>query len=759
MRPALIALVALLMVASLNSTATAETSVVRIPLKGPGQVSDLEARGVEIVHLDPLRGHFDAIVNDEQLAYLQRRNYPVSTLAFIDDIPQQSRPFGPDYDGYHTYLETDTALTLLATNFPNIVDDFVMGTSLEGRAIRGIKISDNPTVDEAEAEVLIMSNLHAREIMTVEVTLGLAEYLCANYGSDAFVTEMVDNREIFIIPMLNPDGHVYVEDNNGGSSFGWWRKNRRNNGDGSFGVDLNRNFGFLWGFDNVGSSPNPSSLTYRGTGPFSEPETAALEAFVDSREFTIWLSYHSYGELLLYPWGYDYLYTDDHKVFQKLGEIFTATNGYLAGNPASGAIYTTNGGSDDWGYADTASRNKIFAFTPEINSAGQGGFGPVDTMIAATVSLNLDMNLKVIEYAENPYRVVGPWVPANTTISAPFAPIHTVAWDGPNPEDPNPAVAYDVEVCIDPQKTPDAAEAANANLTFDGFSVSAANPNSGINSYYSGMGDNLRQLITFDRPFTVDASCDTLTLWVDYEIETDWDYAYVTVSTDGGCIFTPIAGSITTNSNPNGSNVGNGITGFSGGYVEGIFPLTAFLGQEVIVQIQYITDAFVVESGIFVDDISFVPSCGTISTTQHVGVTQTQFVPDQIGTHCYRVRGIDAEDDAGDWSPAIYYDVATISSADVAKVTQLGRNYPNPFNPITTIPYRLAETGRVNLSIYSVSGALVATLVDDVKQVGDHSAVWRGADASGRPASSGVYFYRLAVAGKVIESRKLVLLK
>ncbi len=100
-----------------------------------------------------------------------------------------------------------------------------------------------------------MGNHHARELMSVDVPLKFAEYLLTNYGIIPEVTDMVDSREIYIAPMINPDGHVYVEQNHTGDSDYWWRKNRRDNLDSSFGVDLNRNYGYQWGFDDVGSSP------------------------------------------------------------------------------------------------------------------------------------------------------------------------------------------------------------------------------------------------------------------------------------------------------------------------------------------------------------------------------------------------------------------------------------------------------------------------------------------------------------------------
>src|SRR5690606_38232143 len=126
--------------------------------------------------------------------------------------------------------------------------------------------------------------------------------------------------------------YVYNETTDPGGG-GFWRKNRRNNGGGTYGIDLNRNYGYFWGYDNVGSSPNPWSETYRGTAPFSEPETQALRNFLGSgRSVRIALNSHTSGDLLLYPWGYEYdTCTPDEAAFAALGDTLTYRNPHTYG--------------------------------------------------------------------------------------------------------------------------------------------------------------------------------------------------------------------------------------------------------------------------------------------------------------------------------------------------------------------------------------------------------------------------------------------
>jgi len=743
---------------SLVSAASAAT-IASLPFKGPAQIEELRDQGIEIVAFT--KYGVDVRADDKQMSFLRSRNYPVSVL-YDSGMARVAGP-GPTLGLYHTYAEMETTLNDLATTYPALTQLSVIGTSIEGRNIYSLKVSDNVTVDESEPEVLFMGNHHARELMSVEMPLRFAMYLLENYAGDATVQGYVNDREIWFVPMVNPDGHVFVENNNAGYWGDWWRKNRRVNADFTIGVDLNRNYGLTWGYDDVGSSPIPGNILYRGTAAFSEPETATIRAFVNSRQFTMWLSYHSYGELLLYPWGYAPLLTPDHDVYVELGKRLTETNGYLAGNVVTGAIYLANGDTDDWGYGEQGEHSKIFAFTPELNSFAQGGFGPPDTLIAPTFALNLEMNMRVLEYAANPYQVVGPYAPAQYAITEPWGnSVHRLSWSAPDPGDPNPATAYDIESCRDPGWTTDAGGAPWWNL--DGFAITGSGHTGA--GYFSGAGDNLFNTMTMTRPFVVDPTHQTLTFWINYDIETDWDYGYVDVSADGGLIWESVAGNVTTTFNPNGNNRGNGITGSSGGWVQASFPLGAWMGQSLLVRISYITDGFVINPGMYVDTIDPVPTCAAVEmAASGVIGTAHDIYPTTAAMFRYRVRGIDGEGDMSRWSNTEDYVATTVTRADnpVAYETSLGRNYPNPFNPTTTIPFIVGGAGvatrGVTVAIYDARGAQIATLVEGRRPPGAHEAVWDGRSDRGRPVPSGIYFVRLVVEGSSAATRKLVLLK
>ena len=184
-----------------------------------------------------------------------------------------------DFSNFHTPAQMEAELDALAAAHPGLAQVFTIGTTGEGRPIRGLKISDNVATDEpGEGDVVFVGLHHAREWISAELALYLAEYLVTHHGTDPALAACMNQLEIWIIPVMNPDGYAYSA---AAPANRLWRKNRRNNGDGTFGVDLNRNYGYQWG---LGSGSEGSDLTwedtYRGPSAFSEPETRALRDFV-----------------------------------------------------------------------------------------------------------------------------------------------------------------------------------------------------------------------------------------------------------------------------------------------------------------------------------------------------------------------------------------------------------------------------------------------------------------------------------------------
>jgi hypothetical protein len=262
-------------------------------------------------------------------------------------IRQRIASWEPSALSYHSYATLVPDLYALEAS--GIAKVYDIGDSLEGRDIVAVRISDLPDVDEGEPAVLLVGCHHAREWISVEVPFLIAQHLVDNYATDPQVRDLVDEGEIWILPMLNPDGHQYSV-----TRYRLWRKNRRDNGDGSFGVDLNRNYEAGWG--GPGSSGATDSEIYRGTAPFSEPETQALrDFFLDpTYDFRAMISYHNYGQLVLYPWGHSYIKAPDNHMLDRIAremEIrIEAVHGknYRAG--PSNSLYLSSGTAEDWTY-------------------------------------------------------------------------------------------------------------------------------------------------------------------------------------------------------------------------------------------------------------------------------------------------------------------------------------------------------------------------------------------------------------------------
>jgi hypothetical protein len=306
--------------------------------------------------------------------------------------------------GFYTLQEVLQELDSMHLLYPDLVKAKATAgnsNSIENRPVYYVKISDNPNIQEQEPRVFYNALTHAREPMGMQLLIYFMWYLLENYETSEEIQYLVNNLELYFIPVVNPDGYEYNHINNpvGG---GMWRKNRRNNGDGTFGVDLNRNFGYMWGYDNTGSSPIPGDETYRGTGPFSEPETQIIRDFCNEREFKQSLNYHTYSNLLLYPWSYITQMTPDSLIELNFADILTRENQYTSGVPGA-ILYNTNGDANDWMYGEQTTKPVIYPFTPEAGNDADG-FWPVPSRIIPLAQENMYQNLMLahltLKYAE-----------------------------------------------------------------------------------------------------------------------------------------------------------------------------------------------------------------------------------------------------------------------------------------------------------------------------------------------------------------------
>jgi Zinc carboxypeptidase len=319
------------------------------------------------------------------------------------EFPAQDR-------GYHTYAEVTSETLAIAQAYPSLVRRVSLGKSFEGRELWAVKISDNVGVNEAEPEILIDSGQHAREHLTVEQAMYLINELTGQYETDQRIRTVVDSREIWIVPTVNPDGAEYDVAT---GSYAGWRKNRQRDPqtNADLSTDLNRNWGWQWGCCE-GSGATPSSETYRGAAAFSAPETRAV------RDFVLWrrvggvqqikaaIDFHSYGELVMWPFAYTRddtvpaMTQDQYDAFAALGTSMAQSNAYTPQQASD--LYISDGNLRDWFWGQEA----IFAYGIEM-WGGQFGFYPPDENIAAQTSRNREAVLLLAEIADCPYRAIG----------------------------------------------------------------------------------------------------------------------------------------------------------------------------------------------------------------------------------------------------------------------------------------------------------------------------------------------------------------
>ncbi len=334
----------------------------------PAQADALRGQGYAL----ELTGDFDAMLD-------RRSGGPAARDASVTDFP-------PGDEGYHTYDEMTAEVRAAAADHAAITRLSSIGRTYEGRDIPVLKISDNAATDEDEPEVLFTCNMHAREHLTTEMCLHIIQRFTDGYGTDPTVTAFVDGREIFVVPNLNPDGTEF--DISGGEYQGW-RKNRQPNADGTVGTDINRNFAYKWGCCG-GSSGSTSSETYRGPSAASTPEVAALQAWVDGRRITAHIDFHTFSELVLWPFGHttdtvtEGMTQQEYDHFVDIGRQMAASNGYTP--EQSSGLYITDGDINDWMWG----AHKVLSYCFEMypSSGGIDGFYPPDEDIVPQTTRN-----------------------------------------------------------------------------------------------------------------------------------------------------------------------------------------------------------------------------------------------------------------------------------------------------------------------------------------------------------------------------------
>ncbi len=651
---------------------------------------------------------YDVVIEDVNAFYNQYgtsdENYVMAQSRGVDCVSSETDKFDyptPDnysygsMGGYLTYQEALDELDKMAELYPNLITERqAIGNiqTQEGRNLYYLVISSTPNnVDPSKPQILYNALHHAREPNSLSQLIFYMWYLLEGYGNDDEVTYLVDNTSMFFVPIVNPDGYVFNETNNPNGG-GFWRKNRYVNPNGeAVGVDLNRNYGYFWGFDNNGSSGNENSDVYRGPSAFSEPETQAIRELCIANNFQIALNYHTFGNLLIHPWGYSDQPTDEDDVFKSLARVMTADNDFQIGTGTETVGYVVNGDSDDWLYGEETEKNKIYSMTPEVGPAFWPAEDQIDRLNKTAVRHNLNAAHLLYNFAwakeispKNEITEKNGSFKFNLEKSGLKEGDISFALYSNTPgleltmnEYPNlmmdigDMMELEIDYIIDPVvigdelsmtmsidnglfnlelpliKTynasvsdPDIVETDNLdettnfeivgnwNLTEEDF-VSA--PYSITDSPNQEYPNNSYSEITLESIDLSTADSAYFKFQTKFEIEIDYDFAQILVSTDG-TIFEPVCGKFTNPAVPDQLPEDEPVyDGFQSEWVQEEICLNEFVGNEnVTIRFTMSSDQFVREDGFYFDDLTVEQFTGSTSTTDDLALENILIAPNPV---------------------------------------------------------------------------------------------------------------------------------
>jgi len=678
----------------------------------------------EIIVDDVIQNYDDKIrMSDAEMLILQekmREEYEVNGFEF------------GSMGGYYTLDEAIAEMDSMRLLYPQIISARqAIGTTHEGRDIWMMKISDYPEQEEDEPQILYTAVHHAREVQSMATLLYYMYYLLENYGHDSFVTFLVDNRELYFVPMVNPDGYYQNEYTNPGGG-GMWRKNRRDNGDGSWGVDLNRNYGYQWGYNDTGSSPLTTSNVYRGLFAFSEPETQAIRDLCINHEFQLAFNFHSYWNWIFYPWLYNETSPPDLDIYVDLLQEITLVNQYGFAPPPPSNGYQFNGNTTDWMYGEQTVKNKIFSMTPEVGR-NSDGFWPSQSRIYPLAQENVHACLTL---------ALGPGIIAT-----------------------------------------------GGQLLVETASISSGYLRPGIDTVYCSIqqGDSLG--IGLEVMALVESSDhtfrDSIFLYDDGlhqdgnasdglfagqalapHIESDFDvHIYATSDSQSNSFLNNIGSFITL-----GPIRYAGITDANHEFPqpgESYLFYCALQNQSSSSTIPAVSarlnsdhnNIVVVSETVFFGDIEATESLSNAGLN-YFNLLISDF---QILDSATYILSIDIYSEGEHyWSDSLEIALYPVVGAQTDKIlpgsVELSQNWPNPFNPVTQISYTLPQAANVQLTIFNLRGQKIAVLEQAHQPHGKYSIIWDGADDAGVLVSTGVYFARLQV-GEYSKTIKMVYLK
>jgi len=733
------------------SLAQAKTMIVRVYAKDYQQLRrniDFKYTSIEIAGVKPNES-YDLIVTPE--------DYPViigsglRSEIVVNDLEQQKL----QALRYNRYLSLDSIniyLRNFANNYPSICVLDSLGLSYENRQMYGVKISDNPSVSEpVEPGVFICGLHHAREWATIVTCLSVADSFLRAYATAPEIQDLINNHEIWIFPVINPDGYYY--DYPGQLS---WRKNRQPFG-GSIGTDLNRNYNGacngdrfgLWGAltPDASSSHNPSNLTFMGAFGMSSPEITNVRKFFMTHNINVSLSFHSYSELVLWPWGYQAIPTPDNAIYVRVGTRMANMIQKISGGTytpeQSTTLYPVSSGCDDWIYGWNRALNGVpcLAFTNEIGTSFYQSTSNLDQIWRQ----NYKAVYHLATFSDSVRILMKGMVPPpsitvpETSATGDFA----IAWQPKNPQFNTPNM-WEVQELKDYSIGIDSLESVTSLWAIQGFQYSTRRAHSGTHSFYSDSANNISNYVRTTYPYLVNSG-DSLSFWCWYNLEKNYDVAVAEVSFDTREWF----------------QLGARLTDTAMSWRRKAYSLEPYAGKSVYIQFRVMTDDITLKNGFYIDDIYPVPMFAN-SRIISSSITDTfcDVSVSALGDYWYRVKGSNTAYGWGEYS--ILKGVTVLSSA-VSEANQFVREKisyqitPNLFTNWTMIKYSMPSKSRVYLKVFDVQGHCQDEIINTVQQPGNYQIVWNGKNDNGMKLPAGVYFIALHVDNAQITKQVLLL--
>jgi len=668
--------------------------------------------------------------------------------------------------GFLNYNEMVNKLDSMRIQYPNLISaKFSIGTTYEGRNQWVVRMSNNPNVVQGKPEVFYHAMIHAREPESMEHLIYYMYWLLENYNIDPIATYILNNRELYFLPIYNVDGYVYNQTTNPNGG-GMWRANRHITSGTCGPTDPNRNYGTYqyWNSTNNGSSTDPcsgGSGTYRGAYPFSELETQNVSAFFNSRNFKAVFGAHTYGNYLIKPWAWsDPAVTPDDAKFNQYLADMKADNNYTTGTASQTVGYKVRGGADDWYYNDSAHANApVIAITPET---GLTGFWPTQAEILplAQGMLFSDQYMSLI---------AGAYVAANSVTlnkSTPYvqseAGIVKIVYKN---KGLMPATNIKIEVTSPSSFVTIPSTFVTKNFLGSfvsdsasfAFTVTAGAPNNYAIPLVAKIKQNDTTLYTKNLFIILgngtvtfaDSAEQTFSKWT-----TDGSWAQTTAQSH-----TPTRSFTDSPTGNYQNNVNSSMTMATAINISSYPVIFLNFWHRYATEAGYDFCNVEISSNNGSTWQSVKTYSGSSTTWSQVSLDITSYAG---GSSNLKVR-FRLSADEGTVGDGWYVDDIKLTNystlvgvnqlSELATSYSLKQNYPNPFNPATKIKYAIAKSGFVSLKVYDMTGKVVSYLVNNNQTIGSYEVSFNAASLA-----SGVYYYKLESEG-FAETKKMLLIK